>query len=398
MEETVIMGYLKTKEAKKQLVLTYIAFSLNGMLVLSIGSLMPFIREARGLSYAFVGAAVSMHSVGNLVSSFAAGTVAVLWGKKKSILLFNAFYAFSYILIVFGGSNAAVMIAFFSMGLARGATSNFANTMINNLAPGNAVILNALHAMFSIGAFLFPIFVMILTRTDASRWIYACYFMITMGIVSWILYFSTPVHEAPKEKKEAKSNESKWGFFREPLFYLCTLTLFFYLCAEQGVIGWLVTYFSDTGLLDPSLSQLMASVQWFMVLTGRLSAAKAAQKVSKEKLLLVMGIGTCISFFWLLFSKSTVPIVIGIMGFGLSMAGIYATTVSFCGNLIQKYSMAWSFILTLASFGAIIMPMIIGRIAEHAGILYGMSSVAAAVMINLGLIVGLGRYVRRNRQ
>lgn len=392
------MGYLKTADEKKQLCFTYLAFMLNGVLALSIGSLLPFIREAKGLNYAFAGLIVSLHSVGNLFSSFASGTLSVFLGRKKSILLFNACYAVAYVMILFGNGNLMLALAFLMTGLARGASSNFGNYTVNSIAPGRAGFLNALHAMFSIGAFSFPILLTVLTRTNADGWVYAYYFMIAMGVLSWILYFMVPISEPVKEKTEKKKNDSGVGFFKEPLFYLCTFTLFFYLCAEQGVIGWLITYFVDTQLLSDALSQLMASVLWVMILAGRLTAAALSGKVEKQKLLLVMGIGFVGFFFWLLFSKSTVPIIIGIMGFGYSMAGIYPTTVSFCGRLIQKYSMAWSFILTLASFGSILMPMIIGRIAESAGIAYGMSSIVVVVLIDLALIVALNFYIRRHRE
>lgn len=392
------MGYLKTADEKKQLCFTYLAFMLNGVLALSIGSLLPFIREAKGLNYAFAGLIVSLHSVGNLFSSFASGTLSVFLGRKKSILLFNACYAVAYVMILFGNGNLMLALAFLMTGLARGASSNFGNYTVNSIAPGRAGFLNALHAMFSIGAFLFPILLTVLTRTNADGWVYACYFMIAMGVLSWILYFMVPISEPVKEKSEKKKNDSGVGFFKEPLFYLCTFTLFFYLCAEQGVIGWLITYFVDTQLLSDALSQLMASVLWVMILAGRLTAAALSGKVEKQKLLLVMGVGFVGFFFWLLFSKSTVPIIIGIMGFGYSMAGIYPTTVSFCGRLIQKYSMTWSFILTLASFGSILMPMIIGRIAESAGIAYGMSSIVVVVLIDLALIVALNFYIRRHRE
>lgn len=391
------MGHLKTAEEKKQLIFTYLAFMLNGMLALSIGSLLPFIRESKGLNYAFAGMIVSLHSVGNLLSSFASGTLAVFLGRKKSILLFNACYALSYVLIIWGNSNALLALAFLMTGLARGASSNFGNYTVNSLAPGRAGFLNALHAMFSIGAFTFPILLTVITRTNADGWLYACYFLIAMGALSWLLYFSIPISENADGKSVEKKKESNFGFFKEPLFYLCTFTLFFYLCAEQGVIGWMITYFVDTGLLSSSLSQLMASVLWIMILAGRLTAAGVSGKVKKEKLLVIMGIGFVCFFFWLLLSRSTVLIIIGIMGFGYSMAGIYPTTVSFCGGLIQKYSLAWSFILTTASLGSILMPMIIGRIAESVGIAYGMSSIVVVVLVDLTLIIALNIYIRRNR-
>lgn len=329
--------------------MSYSAFLINGMLALSVGSLLPFLREARGFDYVFNGLLVSLHSVGNLFSSFLAGILPRFLGRKKSILLFNSFFALSFLIILFGKNNALLPAAFVMTGLARGAASNFCNTSVNELATGKAWILNGLHAMFSVGAFSLPIILMLLTSSDGSRWILACWFMLAMGILCWFLYFLNPVEDrarggradAEARKSEAKTaRDGAFGFFREPIFYLCTATLFFYLCAEQGVIGWLITYFKDTGLMSPSLSQLMASVQWVMILAGRLTVAWLSTRVDKNKLLRVMGVGFVLFGALLLFSRSVPLIVIGIMGFGYSMAGIYPTTVSYAGDLMQKYSLS----------------------------------------------------------
>lgn len=387
------MDFLKDSRKKKQFLCSYGVFIMNGMLALSIGSLLPFIRDERGLDYAFCGMIVSLHSVGNLIASFVAGMLPIAIGRKKSILVFNFFFAFSYMLIIMGGNKWFLALAFFLTGLARGATSNFCNTAINGLAPGQAWLINGLHAMFAIGAFTFPILLTVLTNAGAENWIYAAYFMLVMGILSWILYFMNPVDNDKVSKKE--SGKTDLGFFREPLFYICVLTLFFYLCAEQGVIGWMITYFKDTNLLPESMSQITASVLWVMILAGRLLTAYLSTKVPKEKLLLTMGFGLVGFFFLLLFSRSTPLIILGIMGFGFSMAGIYPTTVSFTGLIIEKYPMAWSYILTLASLGSILMPSIIGKIAETAGIYYGMSSIVAVVMIDLVFIIVLYRYIRK---
>ena len=388
------MDFLKDTRKKKQFLCSYGVFIMNGMLALSIGSLLPFIRDERGLDYAFCGMIVSLHSVGNLVASFVAGMLPIAIGKKKSILFFNAFFAFSYVLIIMGGNKWFLALAFFLTGLARGATSNFCNTAINGLAPGAAGLINGLHAMFAIGAFTFPILLTVLTNMSVSNWIYAAYFMLVMGILSWILYFIHPIDNDKVEKKQGV--KSGFGFFKEPLFYICILTLFFYLCAEQGVIGWMITYFKDTKLLPESLSQITASVLWVMILAGRLLTAWLSTRYKKENLLVIMGIGLVAFFVLLLFGRTTPLIILGIMGFGFSMAGIYPTTVSFTGLIIEKYPMAWSYILTLASFGSILMPSIIGSIAETAGIYYGMSSIVAVVAIDLIFILILNRYIKKH--
>ena len=299
------MDFLQDKIKKKQFLCNYSVFLLNGMLALSIGSLLPFIRDARGLDYAFCGLIVSLHSVGNLFSSFTAGLLPVAIGRKKSILFFNLFFVLSYVLIIFGNHNWCIAMAFFLTGVARGATSNFCNTAINSLAPGKAWTINGLHAMFSVGAFLFPILLTLFTATGESGWITACYFMLAMGILSWILYAMIPM-ENDRVEKEKKGGS--FGFFSEPLFYLCVATLFFYLCAEQGVIGWMITYFKDTGFLPASLSQMTASVLWVMILAGRLTTAWLSTRMQKEKLLPIMGAGLVCFFFLLEFIRRRFPL------------------------------------------------------------------------------------------
>lgn len=397
------MKVFENQKQNRQFFLSYIVFMVNGMLALSVGSMLPFIRDARGLDYGFCGMIVSLHSVGNLLSSFFAGIVPASLGKKKSILLFESFFAISFALILFGQNNFCLVLAFLMTGLARGAASNYCNAKINALAPGKAWIINGLHAMFSIGAFLFPILLTLITGTNASNWTYACVMMLAVGVLAWFLYWMIPEDEEQKkqrkteengeEKKTAAVSENRsWGFLKEPVFYLVIVTLFFYLCAEQGVIGWMITYFKDTELLSPSVSTITASVQWLMILFGRLTVAAVSLKVAKEKLLPVMGVGLVAFFILLIFSRTTFWIMAGIIGFGYSMAGVYPTTVSFAGKLIQKYPMAWSFILTLASLGSIVMPSVIGKIAETAGIAVGMSSVAVVLVIDFICILALCAY------
>ncbi len=392
------MNFLNDTTKKKQFFMSYAVFLANGMLALSIGSLLPFIRDQRGLDYAFCGLIVSLHSIGNLISGFLAGALPMIIGKKKTIMLFELFFPLSFLIILYGKNNFLLAFAFFATGLARGACSNYCNAKINQIATGVAWALNALHAMFAIGAFVFPLLLMLITKDSGQMWVYACGFMVVLGVITCAIYLLIPEEEpeAAKEVKESsKENAGLFGFFKEPLFYICPGTLFFYLCAEQGVIGWMITYFKDTGLLPPNLAQVTASILWIMILCGRLTTAFASTKVKKENLLPAMGFGIVFFFIVLILSKSTAPIVIGIMGFGFSMAGIYATTVSFAGELIKKYSLTWSFILTTASLGSILMPSIIGLIADNAGIKTGMATIAVALVIDMTFIFVLVRYIKK---
>ena len=57
-----------------------------------------------------------------------------------------------------------------------------------------------------------------------------------------------------------------------------------------------------------------------------------------------------------------------------------------------------NFILTIASIGSIVMPSIIGKIAETAGIFYGMGSIVVVVFIDMVCILALVRYLKKQNQ
>lgn len=375
-----------TSVEKKQFSVSFFAFFCNGALALSVGALLPFLRDTYGLDYAFAGLLVSLHSVGNLVSSFAAGLLPLWVGRKKSIVLFSAFYACAFLLITLNPNNFVLAAAFVMSGLARGAVSNFNNILINEIAPGKAWAMNTLHAMFAIGAFLAPLAVLVCTAGNPGGWRTMCYIMIGLGVLELIGFAGMPLANDRVVRAE-KSAAKGATFLREKQFWICTGTLFFYLCAEQGVIGWMVTYFKDSGLMSAGYAQVMASVLWILILAGRLSAAYLSTKINKARLLGLMGLGFIAFFVVVLLGRSLPVITLGIAGFGFSMAGIYPTTVSLSGSTIKAYPLAWSTMLTAAGFGAILMPSIIGAVAEKAGIYAGMCTVVIAVLITCGFIL-----------
>ena len=80
------------------------------------------------------------------------------------------------------------------------------------------------------------------------------------------------------------------------------------------------------------------------------------------------------------------------------MSGVYPTTVSYAGKMIQQFSMAWSFILTFASLGAILMPTFIGHVAQISGIATGMRLITAVLVITLAFIITLTAYSKNKSE
>ena len=371
----------------------YYIFFVNGMLALLIGSLLPYIQESYNLDYLFCGILVSAHALGNLCSSFLGGILPIKIGRKNTLLLLGAFGVISFVLMTLNGSHYILLSAFFFTGINRGAVSNFNNSVMNDVATGKAWALNLLHAFFSVGPFSAPILVLFITKNTHQNWIFVALIEAILIIISLLVVFFMNVPNNYPAKKD--SGLTDWSFMKNKYFLVATAILFTYLCAEQAINGWLVTYLKDSKVLSSEFSQIMTSVLWLVILVGRLITAILSTKVKKQYLLLGTGIGYIIFALILLFIHQSLITSIGVIGVGLSMAGIYATTISGVGEVLKKYPAALSILLTVGGLGATIMPSIVGAVAGKIGIEGGMGVIILAVCLNLFFII-FNIHIRKN--
>ncbi|NLP34983.1 MAG: MFS transporter [Clostridiales bacterium] len=297
----------------------------------------------------------------------------------------NNYLLVAFILMVLTGNPILLLLAFFLTGINRGAISNFNNGIINEIATGKAWALNLLHSLFAIGAFISPFIALFFTRNNPNGWIYASLTIAFLCLIELIAYGMMPIPNNSPITKEHKKTD--WGFLKNKYFLTACGVLFSYMCAEQAVNGWLVTYFKDSGIMSANLAQSMASLLWLVILFGRLICAYLSNKISKSKLLLMNAFGYLIFFVILLLSRTMTPVIVGIIGVGFFMAGLFPTMLASIGKILKEYPIALSFLLTFTGIGAILMPAIIGAVAESVGIIGGMSVVIIAVVITLALII-----------
>ncbi len=188
---------------------------------------------------------------------------------------------------------------------------------------------------------------------DPANWIYPCIIMAGLGGLGFLMFAFCPQMVDNAGKKDTQRPlDDKYGFFKEKIFWAITLTMFFYLCAESGIIGWLVTYFTDSGYISDTASQYTTSILWIMILAGRMLTAYFLKKTDKRLLLRIMGWGFTVFFIALLFVRNAAGIMILVMAIGFFLSGIFPTTLSFAGELSDRYHLAVSYILTLSSLKA----------------------------------------------
>ena len=370
----------------KRIILTcYITLGINGLLSLALGSLIPYFRESLNLEYEFIGLILSSHSIGNMFAAYSFGLVQNKIGSRKAILSYNLAYILSLIIMILTNNKYILLVGIFLTGVSRGSSINFNTKTLVDIDPTSAKYTNILHAMFGLGALSFPLFLLGVVFFSPSNWKLSLIILLVLGILAWILYYKMDIEDNNKENKVNNS----YGFLKEPLFYLGSLVLFFYLSTEQGIVGWLITYLTDSGYLSQDISQLMASLLWTMIMIGRLILGNMKNNVNIKGLLVMMSVGTLLFIILLVNSTNSILIMIGITGCGLCMAGIYPITVACIGFLTKKYSLMWSNVLSFGMLGSILTPIIMGNVAKIFGINASMNTIIFTALLDLIIIIML---------
>ena len=377
------MEHLTTEKQENRLMTaTLFVFFVSGASSMLMGNLMPFLREIYGISYARAGLLLSLPSWGNLASIFITGYLPTYIGRRKTVLLTSVWMAVAFILVGFGIGGAALLpVACALIGIARGGNTNFSNTMMSTL-PGkkSAIGYNLLHGAFAVGAVLSPLALVALTKGNPDGWKTMTMGIIALCLVQVAVYAKMGL---PKENITKSIKKVDRSFLKNKSFWLGAAILFFYISAEYAIVNWLVTYFKDTGILSAEVSQLMSSLLWVVIFIGRMIGAALVGKVSRKIILVVDGVGLMLFFLLVFFSRSELPIFIGIMGVGLFMATIYTSALALGTASIKGNDLGVSTMIFTGSTGGIITPAVVGMVAEKAGIQVGMGVVVAVTVLLL---------------
>lgn len=373
----------QVKNENKLVAGTMLAFGVSGAGSLALGSLIPFLRDSYSLSYDFAGMLVSLQSVGNLCAIGLMGFLPSFLGRRKSVLVTAFWMAAAYLIFTTGLGGALLLpAACFMTGIAKGGNANFANTMMSTL-PGKkaSVGYNLAHGAYAVGALLAPLLIVACTRTVSDGWRTAAAVLLGLCAVQLLNYLFVPLPEETIRKSVKAIDRS---FLKSRSFWLASAILFFYVSTEYAINGWLVTYFQDIGVLSDDMAQMMSSLLWVVMFAGRMIGAMIVGKVSRKTLLVIDGVGLTAFFLLVFFSRSPLPIVLGIAGVGAFMATIYTSAMALGTEAVRGNDLGVSWMILAGSAGGIITPAAVGFVAERVGIQAGMGVV---VVMTIALLV-----------
>jgi len=371
------------KENRGLMYAMYFAFFSSGFMSQLFGAILPFMQEEYHLSYTLRGMLLSAHQAGNFFAVFIAGYLPYVIGRKKSTLYLSSGKAIGLLLMILTGNPILLTLAFILTGIGRGTQSNITNVVTAEISQKKASALNILHSTFAVGAFISPFLVMLVTKRSHSLWWVVVALVVEMEIIALGAIDNCNLSDKPTPRKTDKGRD----YYKDYQWWLNTGILFFYLCSEASIMGWLITYFKETGRLSPTIAQISSSLLWIMILTGRLTCAGLSARMDKNKLLLLLGFLQTICFLVMITSQSKALTFIAVLLVGLFMSATYPTTLATMPNRYNSSTVATGNCIAIASLGAIIMPLVVGAVAEKSGIGGGIATISIALLCMVVLMI-----------
>lgn len=368
----------------------FIAYMAMGIYLTLIGSALPAIKEEYQISYQIGGMMMSAQQIGYLVMGIFVSMIARRLGAKTTYLFFGILAFVGLALMMVNGNPIVLLFSMLLTGICKGSTANFGNQITSTLSNNDASLLNLAQAFFAIGTCMAPLIVVLC----GASWRTSFAIAIAVGII--MLLHGVKVNIGPEAfVQETGSGKMDFGFFQKPIFWICCLLLMCYLAFEASVMGWLVTFFVDSGATTETIAQLLATALWFAVLIGRLASTWFAIRFQPQQMIPVMTLGVTVCFTVMLFSHTLFPMAVGTFGVGLFMAGMYGTTLGGSDNLIGQYPMCMGMFIVIPGIGAAATQSAIGTLADQIGIRGGMYFLYVLLVI---LVVSTLLFVRHQKK
>lgn len=389
-----------SRDTRRILYACFFAFFMNGTMTTMMGSLLPDMKLAYHLSDSQSGLMLSGHSLGNLLACFLSGLVPLWLGRRRAIVTLSAALSLGFLMTLLYGNPVWLITAFVLTGVARGSISNFNNATVNRVTGGSPSASNLLHSFFAMGAISAPL--LFLLARGVGGWQAAVVLLVLLGLTVTLNFSRVQLEDDRPDP--ADQAQKSLIFLHNGSFWISGGMMFFYLCAEYAINGWLVTYLQNKpellaqfaangGMGIMAYSQTMATLLWLIILVGRLASAALARRLPQKLLMMVSSVGVALFFTLLLLSASLPLVTVAVAGLGFCMAGICPMIYSDASYITNLYPMGTSTLLAIGSVGAMLMPALVGFMADAYGFAWGMRS----ILLGVGALLALSiwNYLRK---
>ncbi len=368
--------------------LAYLFLAFYGYFINVIGPITPFLKDELGLSYTVSSLHYTAFALGILLVGVGGHVVIRRLGRWRALWVGAAGLSLGTLLLVAGRTPLVTVGAAFLMGLVGSLIlAIIPSALADRHGELRAVALSEANLVASTVATAAPLMVGFFART-AGGWRLALGIMAMTPLLMYLGFRDVGSQETIPATPAASNGEKG----RLPaLFWVYWAALVLGVAVEFCMISWSADFLEKgLGMLKADAAQ---SVGLFLggMIVGRLAISRLLQRFSTASLvsasILVASAGFLL--YWL---GGSVPLgLAGLFITGLGVAGLYPLILSLAIGSAGSQTVQAGARATLASGTAIlILPLVLGRLADALGIRQGYG-VVALLLVSVFVIIQVTR-------
>jgi MFS transporter, FHS family, L-fucose permease len=217
-------------------------------------------------------------------------------------------------------------------------------------------------------------------------WIFAASSFV---MVVWLFLSRFPKVDRTDDER-AGSWDMYLGLARKPVVWLYFLAMFAYIGCEQGTADWISKFLYTYHGFDPQTTGADA-VSWFwgLLTAGCVVGMLLLKFFDSRKVLIGGAAGSLVCLTAALFGPAKISLI-AFPAVGLFTSVLWPIIISLALNSVTEHHGSFSGILSTALMGGAIIPVVIGRIGDYAGLRSGMTF----LYVTFGFVLSVGFWAR----
>ena len=378
-----------------------------------IGPLVPDIISAFNLSLSMAAFLPFSFFLAYGVMSIPSGFLVEYIGEKKVMILAFLISSIGALAFSINPSYSLYVLSLFLIGSGMAMLQVSINPLLRNIGGEKEFAFNSVlgQLFFGLASFISPLIysyliISLSVGNETSNSIILFFKKITFpnlrwvslywifSLVSFLMCVTLIFTNFPEKKKPNRKNKEKLNNYivliKNPIVILYFFGIFSYVGLEQGVANWISKFLEIYHSLDPqNMGAKIISYFWGLMTLGTFSGLFLLKKIDSRKILIFFTSASIISLLISLFG----PLKVSLFSFpliGFFISTMWSIIISLALNSMSKNHGAFSGILVSGIIGGAVFPLIIGILADFAGLKVGMT----LLLIPLLFILSIGFWSR----
>lgn len=342
---------------------------LFGVVIISLGSILPSITDKYGLDTLEAGTLASILPVGILLGSLVFGPIVDRYSYRNLLLFCSVLIVLGLQGLAFASQLWILQLSFLCIGFGGGALNGGTSALVADISedrPGQrSANLSLLGVFFGIGALGVPTLMALLSSQFSFESILQG---IGLAILLPIIYFLLISYPPPKQKQSRPLIETL-AMVRDRNLLLLGMFLFFQSAMEGIINNWTTSFLQDRSQLDAADALFALSTFVLSLTLARLVLAGVLRLLS-PLIVLLISIGLLLlGSVLLMISTAPFSYFGGLILLGLGAAAGFPVILAYVGELYSELrGTAFSFVFFIALIGNTLVNYLMGLVANYYGI------------------------------